>query len=243
MKKCFSVRSVRDIVPSLREAFQLAQSGTPGPVFVEIPIDVLYPYLEVASMMGFYDRKYKKHLAEEDMGAVVVPQEVRERTPSPTLKSISPHWDQTAVFLRKHSSELPPFVTRTYLRSMLQYIYADALRARLLGPLPVNIPLHRPADVAKAAEMVKACRRPVLLLQSQAVLPVKLLPQLQAALNKLGMCTFLGGMSRGLLGASGKYHVRQNREPLFRKLISSYWQASHATFASAMASRSPLAFP
>lgn len=28
----------------MKEAFQVSQSGTPGPVFVELPIDVLYPY-------------------------------------------------------------------------------------------------------------------------------------------------------------------------------------------------------
>lgn len=43
-KKAFSITKVRDIVPQLKEAFQVAQSGTPGPVFVELPIDVLYPY-------------------------------------------------------------------------------------------------------------------------------------------------------------------------------------------------------
>lgn len=41
---CTTVTKVRDIVPKLREAFKVAQSGTPGPVFVELPIDVLYPY-------------------------------------------------------------------------------------------------------------------------------------------------------------------------------------------------------
>lgn len=39
-----TVTKVREIVPKLREAFKVAQSGTPGPVFVELPIDVLYPY-------------------------------------------------------------------------------------------------------------------------------------------------------------------------------------------------------
>lgn len=33
-----SVRSVRDIVPTLRRAFQAALSGVPGPVFVELPL-------------------------------------------------------------------------------------------------------------------------------------------------------------------------------------------------------------
>lgn len=38
-----TVKRVKDIVPSLREAFAQAQTGVPGPVFVELPIDVLYP--------------------------------------------------------------------------------------------------------------------------------------------------------------------------------------------------------
>lgn len=38
-----SVRRVRDIVPSLEEAFRQAQEGVPGPVFVEMPVDILYP--------------------------------------------------------------------------------------------------------------------------------------------------------------------------------------------------------
>ena len=37
-----SVRRVRDIAPSLGDAFFHARSGTPGPVFVELPIDLLY---------------------------------------------------------------------------------------------------------------------------------------------------------------------------------------------------------
>ena len=43
-KKCFSVDCVRDIAPTLREAFRLSQVGPPGPVFVELPVDILYPY-------------------------------------------------------------------------------------------------------------------------------------------------------------------------------------------------------
>lgn len=47
-KKTYLITKVRDIVPTLKEAFQTAQSGTPGPVFVELPIDILYPYSIIA---------------------------------------------------------------------------------------------------------------------------------------------------------------------------------------------------
>jgi acetolactate synthase-like protein len=42
-----SVSTLLDLAPTLRAAFQAARSGVPGPVFVEIPIDILYPYSTV----------------------------------------------------------------------------------------------------------------------------------------------------------------------------------------------------
>ncbi|XP_053907910.1 2-hydroxyacyl-CoA lyase 2 isoform X2 [Cuculus canorus] len=51
-KACVSVRTVRDIVPTLRKAIATAQSATPGPVFVELPIDVLYPFHVVEKEIG-----------------------------------------------------------------------------------------------------------------------------------------------------------------------------------------------
>jgi len=38
--RCTSVSSLR---PTLEQAFEVASSGVPGPVFVEIPVDLLYP--------------------------------------------------------------------------------------------------------------------------------------------------------------------------------------------------------
>ncbi|KAM6188625.1 2-hydroxyacyl-CoA lyase 2 [Sarcoramphus papa] len=51
-KACVSASAVRDIVPTLRKAIATAQSGTPGPVFVELPIDVLYPFHVVEKEIG-----------------------------------------------------------------------------------------------------------------------------------------------------------------------------------------------
>ena len=42
-KHVVSIARARDIVPEMELAFQLAQSGVPGPVFVELPLDLLYP--------------------------------------------------------------------------------------------------------------------------------------------------------------------------------------------------------
>ena len=41
----WSVRcsKVNDLVPTLTRAFEVASGGVPGPVFIEIPVDVLYP--------------------------------------------------------------------------------------------------------------------------------------------------------------------------------------------------------
>ncbi|KAJ7372428.1 hypothetical protein OS493_018931 [Desmophyllum pertusum] len=54
-KYCATVTRVADIVPILRKAIQIAQSGTPGPVFVEFPIDTLYPYPLVKKESGLKD--------------------------------------------------------------------------------------------------------------------------------------------------------------------------------------------
>ncbi|XP_056181845.1 2-hydroxyacyl-CoA lyase 2 isoform X1 [Falco biarmicus] len=51
-KACVTARTVRAIVPTLRRAIATAQSGTPGPVFVELPIDVLYPFHVVEKEIG-----------------------------------------------------------------------------------------------------------------------------------------------------------------------------------------------
>ena len=47
-----SVATARDIVPAMREAFRQAMSGVPGPVFVELPLDVIYPLGEARGGMG-----------------------------------------------------------------------------------------------------------------------------------------------------------------------------------------------
>ena len=42
VKWACAVKRVRDLAPMLQQAFQIARSGVPGPVFVECPVDLLY---------------------------------------------------------------------------------------------------------------------------------------------------------------------------------------------------------
>ncbi len=51
VKRFFKPRRVRDLGPAVEEAFALARSGVPGPVFVECPVDLLY---DEASIRQWY---------------------------------------------------------------------------------------------------------------------------------------------------------------------------------------------
>ncbi|MDH3374668.1 MAG: thiamine pyrophosphate-binding protein [Gammaproteobacteria bacterium] len=42
VKWAHAAKRVRDLAPALRQAFQTAKAGVPGPVFVECPVDLLY---------------------------------------------------------------------------------------------------------------------------------------------------------------------------------------------------------
>jgi thiamine pyrophosphate-dependent acetolactate synthase large subunit-like protein len=42
VKRAFAVKRVRHIGPVMEQAFRIAQEGVPGPVFVELPVDLLY---------------------------------------------------------------------------------------------------------------------------------------------------------------------------------------------------------
>lgn len=47
------IKRIRDIIPTIRKAINIAQSGTPGPVFVELPIDTLYTYQNILKEANF----------------------------------------------------------------------------------------------------------------------------------------------------------------------------------------------
>ncbi len=60
-----TIRYVRDIPNVLRKAIQIAQSDTPGPVFVEFPIDTLYPFNLVEREMGIKANQTAKSFSQK----------------------------------------------------------------------------------------------------------------------------------------------------------------------------------
>jgi acetolactate synthase-1/2/3 large subunit len=158
---------VRGIVPALEEAFRQALSGTPGPVFVELAVDLLYPEEVVRSW-------YK---AKTDLK------------------------DPTAL----------QRATSLYVRGHLRWLFAEPLGLRFQEADPPPAPLPRPGEVDKAAAMLRRAQRPVLVLGSQATLRVDRLPELVAALERLGVPVYLSGMGRGLLGAGHPLQLRHAR--------------------------------
>ena len=52
VKRATRVKRVRDLGPTLEEAFRLSREGIPGPVFVECPVDLLYPEDVVRAWYG-----------------------------------------------------------------------------------------------------------------------------------------------------------------------------------------------
>ncbi len=52
VKRASRLTRVRDLAPALDEAFRLARHGVPGPVFLECPVDLLYPEALVREWYG-----------------------------------------------------------------------------------------------------------------------------------------------------------------------------------------------
>mmetsp|Transcript_683 Transcript_683/g.1504 ORF Transcript_683/g.1504 Transcript_683/m.1504 type:complete len:697 (+) Transcript_683:22-2112(+) len=227
VKKAWRVLAVRDFVPVVREAFQLAASGVPGPVFVEFPLDVLYGPMAVGSSLGLFDMQPKKKIKPEDIPRVIVP--------SPE-KCSKKEWVESRSANENIFTEVknkPPFPMETAFRFLIKTVYADAPWDAIdkdtldFGPLPLNVPAPTAASVSQIAGMLKKAKRPLLLIGSQAMLTSEINgprgrrkagpDELADAVRALGVPSFLGGMARGLFGENHPMHIRQNRREAMAK--------------------------
>jgi len=121
-KWAVSIKKVNSIGPTVERALELAQSGVPGPVFIEVPIDVLYPEEMVREMFmsesGVKDAKnlgskalelyMRGHLYRQfnQPHVSLIPPSRESLPPKPGNKS--PHVEKVASLLRK--AERPALV-------------------------------------------------------------------------------------------------------------------------------------
>ncbi|XP_035217198.1 2-hydroxyacyl-CoA lyase 2-like isoform X2 [Stegodyphus dumicola] len=85
-----TVTCVRHLVPVLQKAIQIAYSGTPGPVFVELPLDILYPY----------------QLVKQEMKIKENPKGILQNVTTMYLKAFL-HYQFASGFIERNTSPLP----------------------------------------------------------------------------------------------------------------------------------------
>eukprot|EP01062_Namystynia_karyoxenos_P008907 TRINITY_DN13146_c0_g1_i1.p2 TRINITY_DN13146_c0_g1~~TRINITY_DN13146_c0_g1_i1.p2 ORF type:complete len:695 (+),score=234.92 TRINITY_DN13146_c0_g1_i1:105-2189(+) len=215
VKYCATCSSARDIVPTLREALRQAVSGVPGPVFVELPLDVLYPYTEMMPQIGRAERLRARDLAPggpraKDVKRVILPKEAGKVSKEEYVRTRN---GDAPVFVAPAPGAAGPGLGMSVGGKLIAArIHAGAHLKQDYGPLPVHIPQPTAGDVSKAVELLRAAKRPVVLVGSQATIRgPKASAELRDALEKIGAPCFLGGMARGLLGRNNPIHIRQNR--------------------------------
>ncbi|XP_057297847.1 2-hydroxyacyl-CoA lyase 2-like [Hydractinia symbiolongicarpus] len=170
-----TVSRVAEIIPTLQKALQVAQSGTPGPVFVEFPIDVLYPYQLVhreagikESPNGFMPKIVNWYISNNVnaifAGAwdVVSTKPLRPQLPMPSNEDVTKAWNllkfaKKPVALLGSQSTLPPIPVNN-LREALEGLgipcFLGGMSRGLLGR---NSALHirqRRRDALAEADLV-----------------------------------------------------------------------------------------
>ncbi len=174
VKWAAAVRRIRDLVPTLVRAFERCRVGVPGPVFVEVPLDLLY------------DEQLVRKMYQDGLGAGT-------------------------------GSSLLQAGLQLYVRRHLRRLFAGAETVSLNSP---RQPQYRRAPamfVRRTSSLLAKAERPVLLIGSQGMLRPRDATRLAAAVDALGIPTYLAGMARGLLGRSHPRVFRHHRRAALRE--------------------------
>jgi acetolactate synthase-like protein len=170
-KWCGRCTKVGELEPFLEKALRIAQEGVPGPVFLEIPVDLLYPRETVAEW-------YMKESGVDKMKGAV--------------------------------GKAAQLGMKAYLKRQFDMPHI---------PIPERPSLDLPlgpsveAQLRKVVDAVQDAEKPVLVIGNQAMVNLKPAEAeaLATAVKALGLPTFLGGSSRGLLGRHSDIQFRHKR--------------------------------
>lgn len=167
-KDTIRVTRLRDLQDKVTEALWIAQSDVPGPVMLELPVDLLYPYQLVKEMSG-----------------------VKGKAKGLSQRYIS--WAVDAIFA--------------------------GVKTHPVDPMPVQKVKPNPYSIKKLGKLITAAKRPVMVIGSQAMLPGGAIhaDRLASAIRDCKIPAFLGGMSRGLLGADDPLFFRQARKAALKE--------------------------
>jgi len=176
-----------EVAPAVEKAFEVAQSGVPGPVFIELAVDLLY------------DEKI-----------------VREWYKAKTDKTKTLADKALALYIRGHLAvqfgmpdmpvpELPlPEFSMPDLPGLRRFAHATS-------------PDASASEVRAAAAMIASAKRPVMVLGSQAMIDPRRVSQLVSAVEAIGAPVYLSGMARGLLGRGHALQMRHKRREALRE--------------------------
>ena len=170
VKWAASVKRVKDLIPTLEEAFRRAQEGVPGPVFVETPVDLLYPE---ATVRELYSLGKGKSLGQKAVNAYL-------------------NWHVNRLFAGQENIQPGPAI----------------------HPPP---PASDAGKTARIAARLKQAQRPIFVIGSQAVLDIPHIPDVVAAIERIGAPVYLSGMARGLLGRDHPLQMRHKRRTALRE--------------------------
>ncbi|OZG71551.1 acetolactate synthase [Hahella sp. CCB-MM4] len=186
VKATYSVKKVRDIASTLTLAFETAQSGVPGPVFVELPLDILYPESLVREWYGIKG-------SEQGKGGLA-------------QKAIQKYLDyHTQQLFKQEDAGFVPLAEAKQLSLRLTGMAEEALEL-------VNIE----SLARLTARKLRHANAPVMVIGSQAVNQPRQLDKLVEAIEHLGIPVFLSGMARGLLGRNHPLQCRHRRKQALR---------------------------
>jgi thiamine pyrophosphate-dependent acetolactate synthase large subunit-like protein len=106
---------------------------------------------------------------------------------------------------------------RWYLRRHVEKMFAGSAAPWSARAREVSAPRVREADVARAAALLSAARRPLAVIGSQALACADAAGRIAAAVARLGIPVYLSGMARGLLGREHPLQLRHQRRQALRE--------------------------
>lgn len=181
VKRMYSPKCVADLLTVLEDAFYVAQSGTPGPVCIELPLDLLYPKSTV--------RETFQKEANKDASATATAVDKKPARNPPLMKRLENWYIQYHFNKVFHGIENIP----------------DPIK--ISSPMPST----SRNSVSICASWLLHAKRPLLVVGTAAVQTPSLISDLIRALERIGAPVFLTSMARGLLGRNHPLQKRHKR--------------------------------